>query len=60
MSSFVPSRVGVAMDRMRSSGAPTARAASCMMRHDSTTHSVARGCGDMTIALRAFTAIRAL
>ena len=60
MSAFVPSSVGTVIELMRPAGAPAPSAASSNTRAVSTTLRVARGCGDITIALRALTEIIAL
>ena len=60
INAFVPSSVATVIELMRPGGAPALTAASSRRRAVSTTHFVALGCGDMTMALRALTEIIAL
>ena len=60
ISSLVSSRDGTSIQSMMPLGAPAASAASRTMRAASAVHFLARGCGEMRMALRVFRASRHL
>ena len=60
MSSAVMSRDGTSIQSMMPSGAPALMAASRTMRAASAVHSLARGCGEMRMALRVLRQMRVL